>query len=113
MIFTPQPPSPYVNNWIERHRDPRSFVLHLLGIPCTILGVLLMPIYLFLLSFFVFTLALVLFVGGFLLQFLGHGLDGSEPGEIKALRHWMARRREMSRQRRTSIQVALPDVERS
>ncbi len=41
MIYPPQSPSPLVNNWVERHRDPRSFVLHLLGIPCTILGVLL------------------------------------------------------------------------
>jgi len=112
MIFTPQSPSPLVNNWIERHRDPRSFVLHLLGIPGTILGVLLMPIYVILLSLSVFVLALLLFLGGFGLQFLGHGLDGSEPGEIKALRLWLARRRE-ARLERARMQVALPEGERS
>jgi uncharacterized membrane protein YGL010W len=83
-----------VLNWIERHRDPRSFALHVLGIPGTILGVLLMPIYLLLLSFTLFLFALALFVGGYLLQFLGHALDGTEPGETKAIRKWWARRRE-------------------
>ena len=112
MIYPPQSPSPLVNNWIERHRDPRSFVLHLLGIPCTILGVLLLPIYVLLMSFSLFLIALVLFLGGFGLQFLGHGLDGSEPGEIKALRLWVERRRE-ARVQRSRIQVALPDGKRT
>ena len=88
MIYPPQPPVPLVQDWIERHRDPRSFVLHMLGIPGTILGVLLMPIYVMLMSVPLFLFALVLFVGGYLLQFLGHALDGTEPGEIKALRIW-------------------------
>ena len=112
MIFTPQPPSPLVNNWIERHRDVRSFVLHLIGIPCTILGVLLMPVYVLLLSFTVFALALTLFVGGFLIQFLGHGLDGSEPGEIKGIRIWLAKRR-VARLERNRIPAALPELDRS
>jgi uncharacterized membrane protein YGL010W len=111
MIYTPQPPSPLVNNWVERHRDPKSFLLHLIGIPCTILGVLLLPIYSILLSIPVFVLALILFLGGFAVQFLGHALEGSEPGEIKALRLWMGRRRE-SRLKPSGLQVALPDVER-
>ncbi len=112
MIYPPQSPSPLVKNWVERHRDPRSFALHLLGIPCTILGVLLMPIYVLLMSFSLFLIALVLFLGGFGLQFLGHGLDGSEPGEIKALRLWVERRR-AARLQRSRMQVALPDGERS
>ena len=112
MIYPPQSPSPLVNNWVERHQDPRSFVLHLLGIPCTILGVLLLPIYVMMMSLTLFGVALVLFLGGFGLQFLGHALDGSEPGEIKALRHWMARRRE-ARLERSRIQVALPDAKQS
>ena len=82
-----------VLNWIERHRDPRSFVLHVIGIPATILGVLLMPIYVFLMSVMIFLVALGLFVGGFLVQFLGHAIDGTQPGEIKAIRKWWARRR--------------------
>ena len=93
MIYSPQPPAPLVLDWIERHRDPKSFVLHLFGIPATILGVLLMPTYFMLMSLSLFLFALVLFVGGFLLQFLGHALEWTEPGEIKAIRLWWAGRR--------------------
>jgi hypothetical protein len=112
MILTPQPPSPLVNDWIERHRDVRSFVLHLFGIPGTILGVLLMPIYVMLLSGVVFLFAVTLFVGGFLIQFLGHGLDGSEPGEIRGIRIWLARRR-AARLERQRIAVTIGELDRS
>ncbi|WP_435005425.1 Mpo1-like protein [Tundrisphaera lichenicola] len=113
MLYPPQSPSPLVNDWIERHRDPRSFVLHLFGIPGTILGVLLMPIYLLLLSIPVFAFALVLFLGGFGLQFLGHALDGTEPGEIRGLRMWWARRREARAQARPPrMSMAYPEAER-
>jgi uncharacterized membrane protein YGL010W len=110
MIYPPQPPAPMVRDWIERHRDPKSFVLHLFGIPGTILGVLLMPIYLLLMSFTLFLFALVLFVGGFLLQFLGHALEWTEPGEIKALRLWWAGRKATSTGR-TSILATQSEVE--
>lgn len=82
MICPPLPPSPLVDNWMERHRNLVSFVLHLIGIPPTILGVLLVPVYLYCLSVPIFLLALAAFVGGYLVQFLGHLLEGTDPGEI-------------------------------
>jgi hypothetical protein len=82
MVCSPQPPHPLVSHWIERHRDPVSFVLHIIGIPPTILGVLLFSIYAVLLSRPVFVFALILFLGGYLLQFAGHALEGTDPGEI-------------------------------
>jgi hypothetical protein len=91
MICPPYPPSPLVLNWLERHRDPRSFVLHIIGIPLTLMGVLLFPVYVGLLSFPVFLLALSFFVGGYVIQFLGHALDGTEPGEWAALKKWLAK----------------------
>ena len=81
MIYPPQPPvaaGPRTGSSGTATR--RSFVLHMLGIPPTILGVLLIPIYVLLMSVPLFLFALVLFVGGYLLQFLGHALDGTEPG---------------------------------
>jgi hypothetical protein len=86
MISVPQPPSKLVDDWMARHRDPTSFVLHMFGIPPTILGVLLIPIYVMLVSFWIFLLALALFLGGYLVQFLGHVVDWTEPGEIRFLR---------------------------
>ena len=92
MLCPPQPPDPVVLNWIERHRHPISFALHMLGIPPTILGAVYIPIWGTLMSVPIFLVALGLFCGGFLLQFLGHACDGTEPGEIAYLRRWLWRR---------------------
>jgi uncharacterized membrane protein YGL010W len=82
MIDPPLPSHPLVQHWLERHLSPASFILHMIGIPPTILGVLFVPIYLCLLSVPIFLLALALFVGGYVLQFAGHVFEGTDPGEI-------------------------------
>jgi hypothetical protein len=92
LVAPPHPTDPVVLNWLERHRGPVSFTLHMIGIPPTILGAMFVPIYLSLLSYPIFMLAVVMFFGGFALQFLGHALEGSEPGEIALMRRRLARR---------------------
>jgi uncharacterized membrane protein YGL010W len=92
MHCPPQPPEPLVQNWLERHRHPASFALHMIGIPATILGALLTTIYLPLASLPIFLLSISLFVGGYLIQFLGHALEGSEPGEMIVFRRLWNRR---------------------
>jgi hypothetical protein len=82
MIEPTLPPDPLVQQWLDRHPEPSNFVLHMIGIPPTILGVLFVPIYLVLGSLPIFLLALALFVGGYFLQFLGHLIGGTDPGEI-------------------------------
>jgi uncharacterized membrane protein YGL010W len=82
MICPPLPPDPLVQGWLSRHREPTSFVLHMLGIPPTIVAVLLVPVYITLMSVSIFLLALMLFVGGYLVQFLGHAIEGTDPGEV-------------------------------
>jgi hypothetical protein len=82
MIDPPLAPDPLVQHWLQRHRTWTSFILHMIGIPPTILGVLFVPIYLTLLSPPIFFVALALFVGGYVLQFAGHVLEGTDPGEI-------------------------------
>jgi uncharacterized membrane protein YGL010W len=82
MIEPSLPPHPLVDHWLQRHRSPASFILHMIGIPPTILGVLFVPIYLTLLSLPIFLVALALFIGGYVLQFAGHVLEGTDPGEI-------------------------------
>jgi hypothetical protein len=54
----------------------------MIGIPPTLLGALFVAIYLSSLSLPIFLLALALFVGGYILQFSGHLLEGTDPGEI-------------------------------
>jgi predicted membrane channel-forming protein YqfA (hemolysin III family) len=92
MLCPPHPPAPIVTKWLERHSDPRNLLLHLVGIPATIMGVLLFPVYAFLLSLPILVLGVSLFVGGYVLQFLGHAIDRTEPGEWKAIRKWLRRK---------------------
>jgi hypothetical protein len=82
MIYPPEPPHALVDHWLRRHPSAISFVLHMIGIPPTILGVLLFAVYAYLMSFPVFVLAIGLFLGGYSLQFAGHYLEGTDPGEV-------------------------------
>jgi hypothetical protein len=93
MICPPLPKARIVQDWVERHRFVPSLLLHLVGIPLSVLGILLIPVYLPLASWRIFLLSLGFFVGGYLFQFLGHLLEWTEPGEITALRTWWRSRR--------------------
>ena len=93
MLCPPLADDPLVEEWLSRHRGALSFALHMVGIPPTVLGVVLIPVYVVLLSVPVFLLALALFVGGYLIQFLGHALEGTDPGEIMLLKRWWMGRR--------------------
>ncbi len=82
MIDPPLPPDPMVQYWLQRHRGLTSFHLahdrdssHDPRRPVC-------SIYLILFSASIFLLALALFVGGFVLQFAGHLLEGTDPGEV-------------------------------
>src|SRR4051794_25703039 len=58
MICPPLTPSRLVLNWLERHRNPVSFGLHIIGIPPTLIGVMLIPVYVYCLSVPIFLFAL-------------------------------------------------------
>jgi hypothetical protein len=63
-----------------------------MGIPPTILGVVFAPIFLWLLSLPIFLLSVGVFFAGYAFQFLGHIVDGTQPGEWKKLRKWLHRK---------------------
>lgn len=64
----------WLRNWLERHQHPVSFALHLVGIPMTVVGVVVG-----ILSSV--ALGVGLFVLGYALQFVGHALEGNDAGE--------------------------------
>jgi uncharacterized membrane protein YGL010W len=97
MICPPHGPAPLVDDWLARHRHPASFLLHLIGIPLSLAGILLTPFCLGLFSLPMFLFAFGLFVAGYLLQFLGHVCEGSEPGELVHLRQWLRHRSDTPR----------------
>lgn len=64
-----------IKNWLERHQDPTSFWLHMVGIPMTIVGLGFLP-------FGMYWTAAGLFVLGYVLQFIGHAIEGNDAGEL-------------------------------
>lgn len=92
MFCPPLPPARLVQDWVERHRYPPSLACHLVGIPVSVLGLLLFPVALPLFSWRILALSIGLFVAGYGFQFLGHLLEWTEPGEITALKEVWARR---------------------
>jgi hypothetical protein len=64
-----------LRNWLERHRHPFNFWIHLLGIPLAVAGVVL----LFVPDLWPWGLAAL--AGGYLLQWVGHLVEGNDVGE--------------------------------
>jgi hypothetical protein len=62
-----------LRNWRERHRHPFNFAIHLLGIPIAVAGFVL----LFILPWW----GLGGLVLGYLLQWIGHRVEGNDVGE--------------------------------
>jgi len=63
-----------LNNWRERHQHPFSFWIHMIGIPMTVVGIAL-------LFFQPWYWGAAAFVLGYLLQFIGHRVEGNDMGE--------------------------------
>ncbi|MBN1556063.1 MAG: DUF962 domain-containing protein [Phycisphaerae bacterium] len=80
-----------IENWLERHKNPTSFWLHMIGIPACFV---VTPVLLFLRQWW---LAAVMFVGGYILQFLGHLIEGNRSGEELFLRRILGRERNPTR----------------
>src|SRR3954453_12800827 len=106
MIPPPLSPAPVVQDWLARHGRPVNFTLHMIGIPLTLVGALLVPVYVALLSIPIFLFSLSLFIIGYLIQFLGHALEGTEPGEVTYLRRKLVR--SLRKRLRKSIAAARP-----
>lgn len=75
----------FVRNYIERHRHPINQLLHAVGVPLT---------------FIVSTTTLILgepllaaccFVAGYVLQFIGHAIEGNDAGETILVKKWLGR----------------------
>jgi len=73
-------------NWRRRHRNTTNLYLHMLGIPACFVAA---PI---LLALRQWLLALILFAAGYVLQFLGHLIEGNRSGEEMLLRKLLGKR---------------------
>ncbi len=66
----------FIKNYIERHQNRPNQVLHLIGVPLTFV------VSIVLLTKEQWALAASAFVGGYVLQFLGHAIEGNDAGEL-------------------------------
>ncbi len=75
-----------VANWRKRHLNPVSFWLHMAGIPACFVAA---PILLIVQQWWP---AAICFVGGYVLQFLGHAIEHNQSGEEMLLRRIFGKR---------------------
>ena len=81
----PPPPRGPLGRWMDRHRHPANFWIHMLGIPLTIAAVPLA-------AGGRWFWAIVLFIVGYALQFVGHAIEGTPSGEEMLLRRLLGKR---------------------
>ena len=65
----------FMKKWLDRHKHPIDIALHIIGIPMTfIAGMIVIKGYV--LS------GILCFVLGYVFQYIGHVIEGSEMGEL-------------------------------
>ena len=88
--LVPAPFGPvWLQEWLKRHQHPVSFLLHLVGVPMTMLAIV--PLLWNIFSFEMWCWAALLFLAGYALQFLGHVIEGNDMGELIILKKWMGK----------------------
>jgi uncharacterized membrane protein YGL010W len=79
-----------LQNYKAKHRHPLNRLTHSIGIPMIVLS---LPMF-----FFTWRWALLLFIVGWILQFVGHAIEGNQPAFFKNPMYllvgplWLARR---------------------
>ena len=66
---------PLIENYKAKHRHPLNKLAHSIGIPMIVLS---LPLFLF-----NWRWALALFIVGWILQFVGHAIEGNQPAFFK------------------------------
>ena len=86
----------WLKQWLERHQHPMSFWLHMVGIPLTIAAVGLALVQLILAArqpalWALWWRPVALLVLGYLLQYVGHRIEGNDMGEVILVKKLLGR----------------------
>ena len=73
----------FVSNYIQRHQHPVNQLLHLIGVPLTFVASAILAIQQ------QWGWAVGCFFAGYLLQFLGHAVEGNDAGEVILVKRWL------------------------
>ena len=71
-------------NWLERHQHPFNRGIHCLGIPMTMVGIGLLIAY-----WPDWTWGVGAFIGGYVLQWIGHLVEGNDVGEWAGIKRFL------------------------
>lgn len=77
--------------YLERHQHPASRVLHAVGVPLTIGALILGGAQLLAWRWDLWWRPALLLAVGYLLQWVGHYLEGNDMGEIILIKRWLGR----------------------
>lgn len=66
----------FASNYIQRHQNRANQALHLIGVPLTFVVSIVF------LAREAYPAAAACFVGGYVLQFIGHAIEGNDAGEL-------------------------------
>jgi hypothetical protein len=72
------------DNWLQRHRLPVNFWLHMLGIPLAVTGLVLLIV-----RWDVWYWGVAGLVLGYLLQWIGHCIEGNDVGEWAGIKRML------------------------
>jgi len=79
------------DNWLARHRHPVSFGLHAVGIPLLVFGLLLGAWQLWHGLWALWWRPVGLIAVSYLLQWIGHVVEGNDMGEVVLIKRWLGR----------------------
>lgn len=81
----------WLQNWLARHRHPVSLWLHAIGIPLTLWAVGLAGVQLTRGQWDLWWRPVVLLVAGYILQWIGHRIEGNDMGEVILVKKLLGR----------------------
>ena len=81
----------WLARWLERHQHPVSFWLHMIGIPLTLTALVVALVQLKLDRWDLWWRPLGLVIVSYVLQWIGHCLEGNDMGEIILLKKLLGR----------------------
>ena len=78
-------------NWKLRHQHPVSIALHVVGVPLTIAAVGVATAQLLHWRWDLWWRPAILFAMGYILQWIGHRIEGNTMGELIVVNKWLGR----------------------
>jgi len=81
----------WIRHWLDRHRHPASRVLHVVGIPMLVLAGVVALVQLAAGRWDLWYRPVLLLVGGYLLQWVGHRIEGNDMGEVILVKRLLGR----------------------